>query len=383
MNYPNVIARLLLFVIGLVAWWLCYAGPAACSSKNTIRHEVVAAFGVTHVSEETEYEERSYDRGPDSDGSSLDVLSDTLHGALGYRHYFNARFTDPDVPFAFVPYNYRSNTLEGAFEVARSKFTLKSQRTSAESGCSRRWYRLGTQTVHHFETFFVAGSIAYSRWLDACDESETAKVGSYGGLCQEACGSRDVRATFGGGWLDEKAKVGAKLRVGRLYDQQATELSDQSFVGVTPFAEVTPSPYFRFAASITLWDAVSHGDYWEMRIPAAVSIVFPEHWWELGLEGWYWLNEREAEVLGVSGVVRKYLGDGSIHVSAAYANRQTEEEGLEPEAQNWRFGLGGDLVLQSRLQLSVGYSLETGDPVIRFNKGHWGHTVQAVVRVFR
>jgi hypothetical protein len=286
----------------------------------------------------------------------------------GGQYYFNSRFANPSVPFAFIPYDYRSNSV-GLFvgygtEKAKLDYDTDNVLGFEDLENVTKVAVIVLGGLYHTSRHFLGGSILYQR------ETDTGK-------------DRLLQASSTGGWLTEELKFGIRSVVSKEFQGRPffSSTADQVYVTGQPFFEYTPGSFVRVRAAISRTYAVTYGDYWEMELPVSLSYTIPDRWWEFGVAFAYFSNEQDVERYTISANTRKFIGDGSIYALGGITHGDFLPVLLKEDGTIFSLGLGGDYVYDRIMQLTLQYIYEFGDPIIG-NDDRRGHTLAVMLKLF-
>lgn len=349
-------------VVGLLCLVFCaqaIANPESMQSEgDPVKMEVNAAFQYSHFAEEWVW--RYYNHGAPvvTTGS---YLFDTLGFMVGGQHYFNSRFANPSVPFAFIPYDYRSNSV-GLFAGYGTEKVTYVDEPGEDHEYVTKVAVIGLGGRYHTSRHFFGGSFLFQRETDP---------GS----------NRLQQLSATGGWLTEELKFGIRSVVSKEFQGRPFFVNDdQVYVTGQPFVEYTPGSFVRVSAAISRTYAVTFGDYWEMELPVSLSYTIPDRWWEFGAAFAYFNNENEVTRYTFDATTRKFIGDGSICALVGITHGDFLPVLLLDGGTVFRLGLGGDYVYNRIMQLTLQYNYEFGDPV--FGDDRCGHTLAVMLRLF-
>ena len=353
--------------VGLLCVVLCArvaANPESVQFEgDPVRVEVNIAYQDSHFAEDIIFHLDPY---PIEIAGSL--LWDTLSFMVNGRYYFNSRFVNPAVPFAFIPYDYRSNAV-GLFarygaEEAKLEWDADSEPIFEDQEYETRVAVFGLGGQYHMPRYFIGGSFLFER------ETDSGR-------------NRLLQLSATGGWLTKVLKVGLRSVVGKEFQGRLFTPTGPGQVYVTgqPFLEYTSGSFVRVSAAISRTHAVTFGDYWEMELPVSLNYTIPDQWWEFGVTFAYFSNEQDVERYTFKANIRKFIGDGSIYALGGIAHGDFLPILLGDDGTMVHFGVGGDFVYKRIIQLSLKYKHEFGDPILGHDDRH-GHTLAVTLRFF-
>ena len=351
-------------VVGLL--YLVFCAQVAASPESMqpegdpVKMEVNAAFQYSHFAEE--WVMRYYYAGAPvvTTGS---YLFDTLGFTAGGQYYFNSRFVNPSVPFAFIPYNYRSNSV-GLFIGYGTEKVKTEYDDDKDQPFEEKVAVIGLGGQSHTSRHFFGGSFLFQREPDPKSD-------------------RLLQLSAAVGWLTPELKFGIRSIVDKEFQGRPFFFADADQVYVTgePFFEYTPGSFFRVSAAISRTHAVTSGDYWEMELPVSLSYTIPDRWWEFGVAFAHFSNEQDVKRYTFDANTRRFIGDGSIYALGGITHGDFLPVLLVDGGTVVRLGLGGDYVYDRILQLTVQYNYEFGDPVFGHDDRR-GHTLAVMLRLF-
>ena len=352
-------------VVGLLCIVFCThaaANPKSMQSDgDPVKVEVNAAFQYSHFAEDLVFHLGS----PPRDLGSL--FFDTLGFMAGGQYYFNSRFVNPAVPFAFIPYDYRSNSvgLFVGYDTEKAKVDYDTDNVlgfeDLESVTKVAVIGLGGQ--YHTSRHFFGGSFLYQRETDPGRD-------------------RLLQASATGGWLTQELKFGIRSVVCKEFQGRPfVSDADQVYVTGQPFFEYTPGSFVRVSAAVSRTYAVTYGDYWEMELPVSLSYTIPDRWWEFGVAFAYFSNEQDVERYTINATTRTFIGDGSIYALGGITQGDFLPILWNEDGTIVSLGLGGDYVYDRIMQLTLQYIYEFGDPILG-DDARRGHTVAVMLKLF-
>ena len=351
-------------VVGLLCLVFCTQAAANPESMlpegDPVKMEVNAAFQYSHFAEDWVW--RYYDHGaPVVNTGSF--FFDTLGFMAGGQYYFNSRFANPSVPFAFIPYDYRSNSV-GLFAGYGTEKWKDVGGPGLEPEHVTKVAVIGLGGRYHTSRHFFGGSFLFQREIDPGSD-------------------RLLQLSAAVGWLTPELKFGIRSIVDKEFQGRPffPSNADQVYVTGQPFFEYTPGSFVRVSAAISRTYAVTFGDYWEMELPVSLSYTIPDRWWEFGVAFAYFNNENDVKRYTFDANTRRFIGDGSIYALGGITHGDFLPVFLVDGGTVFRLGLGGDYVYNRIMQLTLQYNYEFGDPVFG-NDGRRGHTLAVMLRLF-
>jgi len=355
LRFSIVMLGCVLAAVGLTV--PCKAGSYLPPEGDPIKNEVGAAFGYSHFTSEFLY--RDWDTGS---LRTVHGTHDTLSYTVGYRRYFNRRYTHPEVPFGYVPYNYRNSYLECVAVIAQDK----SERTPVRIS---RWHTVGGTGSNTYGAFRIA-LVNHTRRIFYRGELQIA--GDFG--------SRDLgdyRASLGVGLENAVAKLGldAVITVHTRGSHTNTALGSRTSL------EYTPTPYVRVATTPTWLLDWGAPDIWELSAPVSVAVMIPSLWLEIEpyfryhrVSSGRWGSDEEYVA---SLTVRDYFSSSSVYGRIRYSK-------IEDEQGWYGFHGGGDYVFGKSLMVAAeyGYNLENTKDSMKSYRSYDGHQFRVHVTCY-
>ena len=287
---------------------------------------------------------------------------DTLNIGLGYRYYFNSRFNHPGLPYAFVPYNYRSNYFEVSGNIGdfNSKINFDIDGDSQENKYGSGTKSLSTTYIYHHKKVFHGLSGAFYRETD--DESFDEDYQIERKLIGANLGLYTIKFKYGvlGQWQD----VSGFRKVGASFHQEI----NGTFIRIMPYLEETFSPYLMVAGAFDYGWRSDAGEYKYYRIPLLCSYLNYDVMCEFNVSGEYITRDYGDDYifsisktynLIIKGSARKFLNDISIIGGFTYENfRIKDYEGSESMVT---LSAGGDITINRRITFSLSLWYGTGN----------------------
>ncbi len=206
------------------------------------------------------YSKKSFDE-------EIELEESIKGGSLAFNWYRTPRFEHPDVPFGFIPYNYRSSQFQVAGFYSKEDFTVTYGGGLTDTFGVKNYGLVLSQVQYAQSGFF---SIA-----------ELQAQGIDGPQFRHSLAVFTARALIGG--QNERVRGGAGLGV----ENQAENLIDAVRSGEESFSiiyvpllfEITPSQFFRIAVLPEY--AIPENGPSSYELPVDISGMLPENWIEL------------------------------------------------------------------------------------------------------
>lgn|GEM_PF-7072052 len=248
-------------------------------------------------------------------------IEDTFNFDFTYRYYMNARYNNPNVPFAYIPYNYRADYFELKAGFSREQTSWRKE-PSLEA-YSRDWHYLfgvNLNLLYHlsnFHSLFWGAGLGFSR--------------------------RAPDDLFGDNWIYERFDLAlqfgcytSRYKCGFYFETQSVTGNRDAYypagdkvVIIKPFVEFTPRPNLRLKAALDYSVYTSDGTRRELAIPLTVDYLLLPRWWELSFNFVFFKNEFDDKTMTIGSKIQKYYNRFSFYLRPEYVERRRDGTRLD------------------------------------------------------
>lgn len=308
--------------------------------QNPIRHEITQLFAFNRFL--TKFD------GADLVGNPMrfDLEYDTLDIGIGYKYYFNSRYNHPDIPFGYMPYNYRSSVIEVAGILG--DLTFKSEQrwgyqptSNAETERSIKIIS-GGYTYYQSKIFHGLGGSYYRKTDDdlATDEFLVERKSMSATFGHHSPQGRFGIATF---WQN----ISGNRKFGSLLDSEV----NGTYFRIIPFLEQTPKPNILIATAFDFIWRSDAGDFKSYTIPLQIKHLNFRKWWEFGIGTSYSFDDNDMRRFRIGGFTRKFIKDFSVSFGVDYFRRWIKD--TDNIFSMVTFKTGGELTFNRRITIGV------------------------------
>jgi len=280
------------------------------SVDNEIKYEFSATAGYNHANMNAVF---TMGDGDDIWVSDWENTYDTVTLAASYRFYLKPRYQHPDVPFAFIPYNYRSNFLDIAAARVNDEYTYDDKGDYPNYSKLEYNARLfSVNTLYYFDRVFVGGGLDYT--YQTRDDFESDDW-----LNQAVI----LSGTFG--FHNPRHRIGMNIQFHDLSYDRSYKDDDAQFFRLKPFVEYLPTPKILLGIGLDYFlETGSNSSYYELKIPLLAKYIMTEHWWEFVASFSYYNNENDINEYDLQVGIRKFFHDISVHLLSGYFRRTND-----------------------------------------------------------
>ncbi|MBN2227454.1 MAG: hypothetical protein JW763_08820 [candidate division Zixibacteria bacterium] len=280
---------------------------------------------------------------------------DTLAAVATYRFYLKPRYQHPNVPFAFIPYNYRNNIVDIAGAFINDDYTLIDKGDlpfHSELGFKAKV--LGINTLYYFNRIFVGGGLRYMRQTRDDLESD------------DWC-NRTVILSGSFGFYNPQNRTGITIQFHDLSYDRSRGDEDMQFIRLSPFIEYLPTPEILLGANLDYYFESGESDYFETKFPIWAKYIMTEYWWEFIASLSYYNDYEDIHEYDFQVSARKYIHDISVHVMYGYFRRTIDA--MSGGFEYIKTQTGADIALYDRtilLDVSGFYHIGERDSIGHF-----------------
>jgi len=223
------------------------------SEENVLKHEIRLNPAFNRITQKFD--------GTDTSGREIEYkyTYDYYSIEMAYRYYLNRRYYNKDVPFTYIPYNYRSSYIEvsGSYNAESDEYDY----------FGTHKYHGGYTSVdflNHAENLFYGASFEYLERSEKNAFNRTETI--------------DIEGSIG--YYNNNGKYGLGVGYENIWSGRQYRISRDNRMLVRFFGEEMINPSLVVSASVNyLFDTDGGDEYW-FEIPISGAYLIPYAWWE-------------------------------------------------------------------------------------------------------